>query len=594
MADQTLNPESDDGEFNLSSERDKLSSGRDEDAVIEKKRKTIQGLRRRLLNVGGRFIPVEKELIPHLKLDPMLFSLYPEDTDTRNRIPFMDRDPDYFMKMSRIFKHCGYQKRLLKFYRQHYSARFLGELSKYGLISEKYVPKPKIVLEFDKRVERGIINLQIGEDMVTISQNTYTYTGDLSGFEPAIAKKIINFVRLGFNYRDDRDIKSFLDRRQLSYRLEKDSVVLLYEPVDIGPVKNQLSYNYELFEDYKETHAKGEDYRYDNTSDRITDDVEHYNIINTQSPLLLGGEIIFYLGGDVKYHYLSNMYLIVDLPIVEGYISPLSPNLLESVTLYKNRGSIISSDNADSLYHYPLIYLPDGTRFNRELEKRGDTQIHILYQGKLIAIHRLVIPLFFLYHNYLPLREQGKYSLVVKTHPATRLLKNGEAREIPLLNMYLQVQTIVSQNLPKKNSIYLFTARSTYQMQMPVSADFPVLQIDLNGFGLIKDFWFYFTKGESLHPAKKENILIEIEIIQKRDKAIHSRIDALTLNLLIPVQKLGHILESGLYYHSFSTDPLENKMLGGLNGEDYILQIKTTQPYILHFCISEYYYEMIH
>ena len=49
------------------------------------------------------------------------------------------------------------------------------------------------------------------------------------------------------------------------------------------------------------------------------------------------------------------------------------------------------------------------------------------------------------------------------------------------------------------------------------------------------------------------------------------------LNKYIPLKKLGHKLPNGIYYYSFSADPLDYHILGGLIGTNYFLSVKTNK-----------------
>ena len=71
--------------------------------------------------------------------------------------------------------------------------------------------------------------------------------------------------------------------------------------------------------------------------------------------------------------------------------------------------------------------------------------------------------------------------------------------------------------------------------------------------------------------------LLELEIfeIKTPNQAIlHTQLDGTIMNQYIPLKKLGHNLPQGLYYYSFSSDPMQNKILGGFMGKSSMMRLK--------------------
>ena len=63
-----------------------------------------------------------------------------------------------------------------------------------------------------------------------------------------------------------------------------------------------------------------------------------------------------------------------------------------------------------------------------------------------------------------------------------------------------------------------------------------------------------------------------MEIVYDKNKQlIHSKVDAMMMNSYMPLKKLGHKLSKGIYYHTFSSNPLSSEILGCLSEDTVII-----------------------
>ena len=264
---------------------------------------------------------------------------------------------------------------------------------------------------------------------------------------------------------------------------------------------------------------------------------------------------------------------------------------------------------------YPQIFTNISNDY-KEMMSNGHKKMKLIYQNDLIDVHRFIIPLFLFTskQNHLPIRKMKKNGidvfLVVKM-PCLNKLFEHEIKNIPLLNVCLianfinlsPVMNILAESKEKSDNtikqisvnselkyhpmIYLYTRFRTLNLTINQSSNlvYDNVLIPLEKFGLIKDFFVTILSNENI-AVRCTNIftdaLIEIEILylyknkqtSQESLIYHSRIDATMLNYYIPMKRLGHKLPYGIYYYSFSSDPLEDKFLGGLPGNNFVINLK--------------------
>jgi hypothetical protein len=337
------------------------------------------------------------------------------------------------------------------------------------------------------------------------------------------------------------------------------------------------------------------------------------------------------------------------------YIDFVEYHLVENISIVINDGvnkKIMLQTNNDLLYLHSIIYTDNADDYHEMVNIEGK-KIKLLYENTLIDIHRIVLPLFLFRdkQNHLPIKKMMDKNisalLVVKMAPLKKLFKN-KIKEIPLLNVCLisnfinlapsisvlqnnnshdhvsqhnvslnkqgnQISNTISQipiNIELKTQPIMYLYDKTHPIIIPIQTTpnpiYDVAIVPLDKFGFIKDFFFTIVEKEdfiSNRINKFSEELIEMEILQLKEipqaqtqktLVLHSKLDSSMLNYYIPLKRLGHKLPNGIYYYSFSSDPKNNQILGGLLGIGYILRIKVKKmDGYIKFYANEYHKEII-
>ena len=328
-------------------------------------------------------------------------------------------------------------------------------------------------------------------------------------------------------------------------------------------------------------------------------------------------------------------------------------NNISVISSYNSVNKLMMQTNRDIIYLNPVIYTNNPGEYH-ELTKIGSNKMKILYENNLIDVHRITLPLFLFKEkqNHLPVKKiiskGGQIYLVVKLAPLTNIIKNYAKDEylhnLPLLNICLIGNFInfpnampvlgnnnniisipINTELKNKPILYLYDKIHSPITPIDPSANqiYDIVVLPLDKFGYIKDFYFVIVEKDDFINNRIDKFtdgLIELEILritndQKKtlpgDKSpivlgqvdnsviytgasVYCKLDSIMLNQYIPLKKLGHRLPTGIYYYSFSSDPKENKMLGGLYGPGYVLRIKIKKMLgVVKFFVTEYLQEII-
>ena len=454
---------------------------------------------------------------------------------------------------------------------------------------------------------------------IKISRSKQFYQNNI---DPKIFRYVLNFLRTGELYINNTDILDLLDEYGIEYeKLESkrinENIISHYIPHSLDSVNNQIS---GCANDVPHTNdmlqiIDNKYYYPDNML--ISMNVENFNIITSESKLLFGSEIVFNLT-DVK-HFLGDciedLLLCIDIPVLKPtehieYIDMIEYKLVEQIIIVIDNGinkNIICRRNNDLLYLYPLVY--KGNKDYYEMTRIDGKKTKLLYDNNLIDIHRINLPLFFLKDkkNNLPIKKIADNNMlaymIVKMAPLKKLFKNG-IKDIPLLNVSLISNFI--KFAPSIHSHQIVDKDHGYISNVPINVEhkmhpimylyecaqpmligiqntsnpiFDVAIVPLDKLGFIKDFFFTIIEKNDFISDKIDKFadeLIELEILEIQGKTLmlHSKMDSFLLNYYIPYKYLGHKLPPGIYYHSFSSDPKCNRILGGLLGNNYLLRIK--------------------
>ena len=609
-----------------------------------------------ILNVGGKKFSLNKDILKHLDIN--YDKLYKINSNNKiiyflDRDQFYFSEIIDIIKLcsfNNIKEHLSeYSEQLIS------ELCYYNLLDKNFCPKPKLRLKKNVIFnDYETRIIKIIIEDEIFETFsTTILKSTFlenklkTSMNDkiiLDNIYAKIFRYILNFLRSGELYISNIEIIEYLNIYGIDYdKLENkkihDNVVPYYIPHNMEPINNQILYMTNLlnpldfYDSIKNIYHQFIDAKeYFPNNLLISNNAENINIITTESKLQFDSEIIFKLTDKDKYigDCIDDILLCIDIPILKPtdkveYVDMISYKIVEYISLINvidKTNKLLLQTNNEILYMQPLIYNSNGT-IHHELINIDNKRTKMIFDNTLIDIHRITIPLCLLNDkkNNLPIKKLIKKNnmlfLVVKIASLNKLFKN-KIKNIPLLNVILIVNTISLANNILTFNNNIINKEINIELQEPLiylynKCHYHILQIQnlqnnifdhailpLDKFGLIKDFYFIIMNIDDYNNGIMDKFideLIELEIVQIKDShtyLLHSKMDAFLLNQYIPLKKLGHTLPSGVYYYSFSSDPLKNQILGGLAGINFFIRVKVKKTNaIIKFFINEYYLELI-
>lgn len=615
------------------------------------------------LNIGGKKFNLKKKFIDLLQIP---YSKFPKIINNNQITYFLDRDPYYFSKITSLIKLYGLDQEKILSRIDDYSDQLLGELCFYGIIDEKFNPRPKLRLKravtFSSR-NFDIIKVTVGDQTFETSSCVLSRSNyfdnklkiiksnqlNLTKVDPKIFRYILNFLRTGELYVYNESIIQLLENYDIEYeKVESkkinNNIVTHYTMHTTDVVNHQITDCINML-DPKSNKIPSTDNWYQFIDNKCyypeatfaSPNVENMNIINTESTISFGSDIVFNLTDKTKDlgECIEDLLLCIDIPILnpaEGvaYRDLVEYHLIEDIRIVINqigepKNTVLTNTNGSLLYLYPMIYTDQPDVYS-DMITNGN-HLKVLFNDNLIDIHRVILPLFLLKggRSHLPIKKMinSKMSaqLIVKMSPTKKLFKD-KIKEIPLLNICLisnyitlapniLVQKMATENgkqirnvgpmpinieLKKIPIMHLYdrTHSITVPIQSTSNAIYDTAILPLDKFGFIKDLFFIIVTKEDLIADNIERFsaeLIEFEILSSKDQqlSVYAKMDSFLLNSYIPLKKLGHRLPTGIYYYTFSSDPKKSQFLGGYLGEGSFIRLKVQKMNgVVKFYINEY------
>lgn len=483
------------------------------------------------------------------------------------------------------------------------------------------------------------------DNKLKMSRSKQFYLTDVN---PKIFRYVLNFLRNGELYVMNDEIIDLLNNYGIEFeRLEakkiNTSIVSHYLPHGPEAIQNQILGCISALDprNYPVNKNSSKDNNFYQLSDcryyyppgaAVSFGTENINIITSNTPPKFDTEIVFNLTDPNKDfgECIEDLLVCIDIPVLNPieqfeYIDLIAYRIIDAVSLIYTDGTgakNLMQTNFDELYLHPIIYCHNTEDYHNFT--KSDNKMKMLYDNNLIDIHRIIVPLFFFNRqNHLPIKKiMGKKNsahIIVKITSLKNIFKN-KTKEIPLLNVCLianyanlfpftQVMdknniVTVPVNTSLKNDPVLYVFNRTHMPLVPIETSvnplYDTIIVPLDEFGFIKDFYFTIIEANDSMSGvmnKFADELIELEILNiknGKNVLLHSKLDSIMLNQYIPLKKLGHCLPKGIYYYSFSSDPNQSMMLGGLVGSGYILRIKIKKTRgLIKFYINEYVREII-
>ncbi len=481
------------------------------------------------------------------------------------------------------------------------------------------------------------------ENKLKINRSKQFYLNDV---DPKIFRYVLNFLRSGEIYICNSEICTLLDNYGIDYDIIQkqtinENIISHYQQNSIQSTSQQLDLCVKKL-DPKNLNSFGMPINYidgkyycpDNIF--ISASVENMNTIHTTSSMNFDSEIIFDLTNQNYGECIEDLILCIDIPVLKPidriqYVDDVEYKLVEYIYVVKTNGvkqEILFHSNGDLLYLYPMIYKKNHSDYH-DLNDTITKNSKLLYNDNsgdnLIDIHRATLPLYFFREkqNHLPVKKMRESKLncylVVKMSPLSKLFQKT-IKEIPLSNIFLMANFVelsdklniiddknsliqVPINLEIKTNPMLYIYEKTHICKLPIedvddNTIYNTSILPLDKYGYIKDLFFVIIEEKNSETINEfSNSLIEFEILYltnnpQNEKIIvpHIKLDSIMSNHYIPLKKLGHKLSTGIYYYSFSSDPNCSKMLGGLDGKEYVIRFKTKKiKGHIRIYINEYY-----
>lgn len=468
----------------------------------------------------------------------------------------------------------------------------------------------------------------------------------LRDIEPNIFRYVLNFLRTGELFVTTDEIEKQLEKFGIEYeKIENKKVIndiaTHYLPTSAEPIQNQLAKYIHYFSPQNNHIVQLDNNQHLPTNNQISANIESINIITTKSKLEFNSILTFDLTACSKNmgDCIEDLMLCVDLPVLKPtepyeYDDLIGYQIIEYISVIINEKSLMFTNN-ELLYLYSLIY-SNTAGMHPEIMKNNGKKIKMLYENTLIDVYRIMIPLnlFKDRKNNLPIKKislRGNTVLLKIKIPSIKKIFKGKVKDIPLLNvclvsnfvnlspvMFLPNKTGTISQVPINMDLYMRPLLYIYdhlhsftiEIQNTVNPIFDTVVIPLDKFRLIKDFFFVIVNKEDHIMNKIDRFmddLIEMEIIQIKEnqKTLnpnipcsggpipYCKLDSYMLNHYLPIKYLGHPLQSGIYYYTFSTTPKTCQLNGGLWGAGYLVYLKIKKiSGVVKFYATEYQQEM--
>jgi len=404
------------------------------------------------LNVGGKKFNIKKDWLEHLNIN---CSKLHKINSSGKVAYFMDRDPYYFSKIIELVKlnemdNSEFQKNV-----SEYSEQLISELCFYKLLDNKYRPNPRLKLKrvvgfVDNSQHNNIVKIIIHNQMFETFESTLlkgTFFIDklrtnksnklqLTHTDPKIFRHILNLLRSGNLYVHSNTIMETLNE----YGIEYDVIVEKKIDYDIVPCHHKYNVNVDQALIATSQYIKS---RYPDMMNNIF--VDTNNIITTESEMKFDSNIIFNLNDGEKQNAINDMYICVDIPVINPtdgieYIDFLEYRLIESVSIYffdprTSKTVFLMSTIPDYLYIYPVLYTENATDYHRTANS-VTKKLKLIYNDTLIDIHRVTLPLFLFESSHLPIKKMVNNGiltqLIVKTASPKKIFKHNKLKNISL------------------------------------------------------------------------------------------------------------------------------------------------------------------
>jgi hypothetical protein len=557
------------------------------------------------LNVGGKMITIDETILTKLNIVKIS--------------NFIDVDPYVFNYILDVMKSDIQQI--------NHHTKSNNTLIRYGLLDKNLYIKPKIVLadpfDYNEDDKYQIIKLNLQGKKFKTFKCTIMKCPFLI---KELVKVDNNCILLDKNYKAFTYILNLLRDNEICYFPKKyinelDSYEIPYNILKTNKSnKNNINF---LNDTYKinNTSMKGGllqiasnntkiyDKDIQNTlsnfyphSDRITNPLDkiyshssvdqYFNLLPTYSithidnnPVIeqeisidFGKTLVFDLSNKGYGDMIDDFVIVIDLePLHIGrWINHFGNMIIKRLYFNLNKETIINLtgeflDIKNKLYlqngsHYDcmnMIYSTD-KEGNKISKKYNRIMLPIKLSEKIPITKENVKMLL-----YIELQDKNKCVILPNDYNNENNIIGGSLTNLSILTNYINLSTERSKIINNSN-MYIYNNVKLISKNISIDNsenDYYLTVIPLSSFNYIKDIIIVihsYDDIEKYNYFKYADVLLDATLVVGNDTIF--KLDKMMMNKYLPLKYFNKTPDSnGIYYYSFSTNPLSNKLFGGFN-----------------------------
>lgn len=328
------------------------------------------------------------------------------------------------------------------------------------------------------------------------------------------------------------------------------------------------------------------------TSNSVDCEAALLHIVSNNS--IINNEI-FKLNLDLVKPSYSNQYI----PVTSLDNIDYGETLMFELNLYDKDGIIMGDIIDDLIVVIDIAPLVNGTWTNKlndiiinncYIEFNDDIQVHLIGEHSYLlnmingnlrdynimsdTDNRLLIKLNFI--DKIPTKINTKLYITIENKhkcitgiddqiiTGTQIGTSGQIINCSLLVNYVYLDSVIREKIVLNENLYVYNNSKLITVNIDtqnIINDYCLTIIPFETFDHIKDIFVVIYTDDKLY--QYDDILLDMELFIK-DKQLF-RLDKYMLTQYIPIKYFNKKLDDGIYYYSFSSNPKENKVNGGLH-----------------------------
>ena len=303
---------------------------------------------------------------------------------------------------------------------------------------------------------------------------------------------------------------------------------------------------------------------------------QKYSIVEKEVSVDFGKTLVFDLPSEDHGDMIDDMIIIIDLdPLYAGrWVNHLGNMIIKRLYFNLNKETVINL-TGEFLDIKNKLYLQNGSQYdymniiydtdeegNRISRKYNRIMLPIKLSEKIPITKENVKMLL-----YIELQDQYKCVIFPDEYDGEDI--GGGLVNLSILTNYINLSVerpkiINNTNMYVYNNVKLISKNIS---TINATNDYCLTVIPLNSFDYIKDLVIVIHSYEDIENHnyfKYTDDLLDAELMIGNDTLF--KLDKMMMNKYLPLKYFKKVPDSkGIYYYSFSTDPLSNKLFGGYN-----------------------------